>query len=172
MMDEKKFWQVIDLLDWEQDSDEGVAAPAVTALSLLPDEDIFRFDDLLAAKLYALDGERFAKATGEAAYSGAAGGKTYFSVDDFLYARCCVVANGRAFYETVLGDPDKMPKDCTFESLLYLHQEAWEIKHGDQEAYPHFHEVWYETFSNAEGWPGITPLKDRLLGSYETAHQL
>ncbi len=166
MMDEDKFWQVIDSLDWEQDSDEGIVAPVVTALSLLPDEDIFRFDDLLAEKLYALDGERFATAMSEGSDDD------YFSVDIFLYGRCCVVANGRASYETVLGDPDKMPKDCTFESLLYLHQEAWEMKHGEQKAYPHFHEVWYETFSNPEGWPGIIPLKDRLLGSYETARQL
>jgi hypothetical protein len=167
MMNEDKFWQIIDLLDWERDADEGIVAPAVEALSLLSDEDIFRFDDLLAEKLYALDGERFAKKRS----SETAGGKAYFSVDDFLYSRCCVVAKGQDFYQTVLKNPNKMPKDCTFESLLYLHEEAWEMKHGEQEAYPHFREVWYETFSNPTGWPGITPLKDKILGAHEAARQ-
>jgi len=167
MMNEKAFWQIIDSLNWQKDKDDDIVAPVVTALSHLPDEDIFQFDDLLAEKLYALDGERFARHIGEGSYTDSEDDGGYFSVDNFLYARCCVVASGQEFYEAVLHNPVEMPKDATFESLLYLPQEAWTMKHGEDSQYPHFHEVWYETFSNPEGWPGITPLKNRILGTNE-----
>jgi len=157
-MDERKFWRIMGLLDWEKADSDSVLEPAVRALSQLPDEDIFRFDDLLAEKLYALDGERFAPP-----------GEDYFSVDGFLYARCAVVASGQDFYEAVLQDPAKMDQDEWFEPLLSLPHDAWHLKHGEQTEYPHFHEVWYETFSNPEGWPGIIPLKDRVLGYHEEA---
>jgi len=71
-------------------------------------------------------------------------------VDLFLYARCCVVANGRAFYEHVLAHPEDMPKDLTFEALLNLASHAFERKTGfEMEYVPAYN---YETFANTEGW--------------------
>jgi hypothetical protein len=54
-----------------------------------------------------------------------------------------------------------MPKEFTFETLLYLPAKAWERKTGSAR-YDYYPAVWAETFSNPEGWPGVTPLKERL----------
>ncbi|MCB9291541.1 MAG: DUF4240 domain-containing protein [Lewinellaceae bacterium] len=62
---------------------------------------ILEFADLLSEKLYALDSKTYAKHIGEDGWSPG----RYFSVDNFLYARCCVVANGKELYEKVLHDP-------------------------------------------------------------------
>ena len=51
---------------------------------------------------------------------------SYFSVDEFLYSRCVVVANGKDYYYEVLNNPTKMPKDLEFESLLYIACDAYE----------------------------------------------
>ena len=110
--------------------------------------DIHRFQDILAEKLYELDTQAFAEQIGEGRY----GGPNHFSVDIFLYTRTCVVANGRDFYQEVLRDPTKMPREYTFEALLYLAPTAFEQKTG--EAWDYIPRVCYETFSNREGWDG------------------
>ena len=156
-MEEAFFWAIVDLLDWRTRDESTVVAPAIEALSGFPETDIFRFHDILNEKLHLLDGQRFAEQLGSNCYAPGKG----FSVDGFLYARCCVVANGRAFFESVLLNPANMPKEFTFESLLYLPAMAWRLKTGLSE-YPYYPEVWAETFSNSEGWPGITPVKERL----------
>ena len=156
-MNESLFWEIIGKLDWKKDADEAILAPAVAILSRQSEQAIRQFSEILARKLYALDGERLAK---EDAWSDDP--EAHFSVDDFLYARCCVVANGRDFYENVRREPSKMPKGFTFESLLSLPREAWKMKTG-QDDYFQFTEVWVETFSNPDGWPGITPLRNRIL---------
>lgn len=51
-----------------------------------------------------------------------------FSVDYFLYVRCCVVANGKEYFEMVVSNPEQMPKDIDFEPLLYLAMEAYNKK--------------------------------------------
>jgi Protein of unknown function (DUF4240) len=157
-MDEDQFWAIIAMLDWDKRNRQEVLAPAVEALSTFPQADIHAFHELLAEKLHALDGRRFAEQLGSNRYAGAEG---HFSVDDFLYARCAVVANGRAFFEAVLRQPERIPKEFTFEQLLYLPERAWQVKTG-RDDYGFFPKTWVETFSNAEGWPGITPLKDRI----------
>jgi hypothetical protein len=159
-MDEDGFWAVIDLFNWKKTDRQDVIAPAVEALSRLDATAIYAFHDILHEKLYALDGRRFAEQLGSNRF--APGENKYFSVDDFLYARCAVVANGRIFFETVLHNPKRMPKEYTFETILYLPELAWKMKTG-RDDYNHSPDVWCETFSNSEGWPGITPLKDRLL---------
>lgn len=160
VMDEAQFWAIIDLFDWRTRNSEAILSPAVKALSRLSDADIKAFHNILNIKLFALDGQRFAEHLGTNRY--VQDESKHFSVDGFLYARCCVVANGKAFYEKVLNDPTKMPKEYTFESLLYLPAMAWKMKTG-RDDYDYFPEVWSETFSNSEGWPGIVPIKDRLL---------
>ena len=159
-MNEDKFWQIIDLLDWKTLDSDAILAPAVEALSHFSEENIHAFHDILNKKLYALDGRRFAEQVGSNRYAPEE--NKYFSADSFLYARCCVVGNGQVFYKKVLQNPAKMPKEYTFESLLYLPRKAWQLK-TKQDNYNYFPETWNETFSNPDGWTGIMTLKDRII---------
>ena len=158
-MNAAQFWAIIAQFDWRTLDSDAILAPAAKALSRFSKESIYRFHDILNEKLYALDGNRFAEQLGSNKYE--ADNNKHFSVDSFLYARCCVVANGQFFYETVFKNPTKMPKEYTFESLLYLPRKAWFLK-TKRDNYDYFPEIWSETFSNSDGWEGITPLKERL----------
>ena len=114
---------------------------------MAPIRHIYEFEDLLSEKLYNLDGLEFARNTGASAYQS---DDAFFSVDGFLYDRCCVVANGKDFYEQVLKDPEKMPKDKSFGALLRIASLAYKHKTGKELEYvPAFN---YETYSNKEGW--------------------
>jgi hypothetical protein len=156
-LDEEEFWYIIGLLDWNRGKNNAaILAPAVEYLSRRGVASIFRFDDILAEKLFQLDMQRFAEALGEHAYRDG----EPFSVDNFLYARCCVVANGRSFFEKVLQDPTAMPKSFTFEPLLYLARNAYRLK-TELNDYDHLPAISYETFSNPAGWPET--LTDKLL---------
>jgi hypothetical protein len=157
-MDETQFWAIIALIDWDKSERDDILRPAVEALSHFSKADICAFYDLLNQKLYDLDGQRFAEQLGSNRYAP----DNHFSVDDFLYTRCGVVANGRAFFEEVLQRPERIPKEFTFEPLLSLPDEAWQLKTGRDDL-DYFPEVWYETFSNPDGWPGIKTIKERLL---------
>ena len=95
-MNETHFWSIIALFDWKTRDSEAILAPAIKALSAYSLKDIRIFHDILNEKLYALDGRRFAEQLGSNRYTS--DGSNYFSVDSFLYARCCVVANGKTFY--------------------------------------------------------------------------
>jgi hypothetical protein len=153
-LDETTFWDLIAKLDWDQEGDdEKVVEPVVTALAGLPDSAIAGFQNNLASKLYALDGRAWARESGSGIWWGE---PDKLSVDGFLYARLAVVANGRAFYESVLGDPTSMPKDGEFESLLYVASKAYERKTGlDDDGGLDMTDVSFETFSNEDGWaPG------------------
>jgi hypothetical protein len=101
-----------------------------------------RFWELIAS----FDTKAHASNIGEYAYTAGSG----FSVDWFLYARCCVVANGRDSFKAVLADPRAMPKDMEFESLLYVATTAHERKTGRPLNYEP--SVSFETFSNEKGW--------------------
>jgi len=158
-MDEAQFWAIIDLLDWRTLKADSIMAPAIEALSHFSTENIHAFHEIMNEKLFSLDGHRFAEQLGSNHYPPTEG--KHFSADGFLYARCCVVANGEIFYESVLADPSKMPKEYGFESLLYLPNKAWQLKTG-RDNYDYFPKTWSETFSNPTGWPGIISIKDRL----------
>jgi hypothetical protein len=151
-MDEATFWSLIDRFDWSKDEDDDIIDPAVVALALLPDSQIADFQQILARKLYALDGRAWAKASGDQVWWGE---PDRLSVDAFLYARCLVVANGRDFYESVLADPSLMPQDADFEALLTLAADAYDRKTGLEWDDLDDTEVSYETFSNEAGWPPI-----------------
>ncbi len=146
-MTEERFWELVGLLNWKKlGDDDAVVRPLVKALAKLPVEEIFAFDNHLAAKLHALDTEAHARhllqwEPGE-----------YLSVDYFLYTRCAVVANGREKFEAVLEDPTEFPPEVEFEAILSVAQEAYEQKTGEEE-YPHEPTPSYETFSNSRGWP-------------------
>lgn len=94
-MDEAAFWSIIDQFDWDNTGDDGaVLRPALNALSSMSPEDIAAFEQILAAKLYALDTREHARWR----YRGQSdpdNGADYISSDDFLYSRCVIVANGR-----------------------------------------------------------------------------
>ncbi len=145
---EDGFWKIVGLFDWSKAGDDrAVVEPAVQALTQMPVSAIYRFDDILSEKLYMLDGERFARQIGEDAWKGEG---SFFSVDNFLYARCCVMANGRKAFDTVLADPAAMPKDLTFEGLLFIAPEAYRRKTGKNLRYLPLFNI--ETFSNQEAW--------------------
>lgn len=149
-MDDDTFWRIIGLLDWDETGDDdAVIEPAVDALAKMPLEAIAGFEETLARKLHALDTRAHAREIGDDAYTD---GDEYFSVDTFLYARCCVVANGREVYEEVLANPAGFPKDMEFEALLNLAGMAQEQKTGEDLALFDT-SVSYETFSNEAGWP-------------------
>jgi hypothetical protein len=153
-MDDADFWDLIARLDWaKQGDDEAVVEPLVKAIAASPDNAIAGFQDLLAAKLFALDGRAWARESGSTIWWGE---PDSLSEDGFLYARCAVVANGRAFYDLVLTDPKQMPKDREFESLLYVASTAYERKTGlDASSELPESAVSFETFSNESGWPPI-----------------
>ncbi len=148
---EDRFWELIDSLDWTKvGNDENVVAPLVKVLSELKIEDIQAFQEILAEKLFLLDGQAYAESIGEFSYSSK---NSFFSVDNFLYVRCCVVANGKQFYEEVLSNPKKMPKNIDFEPLLYVCQEACEKKNISSELFPTLFDI--ETFSNINAWKSL-----------------
>jgi hypothetical protein len=145
---EKAFWDIIACFEWsDSEDDAAVIEPAVHVLAEKPFRHIYEFQDILSEKLHALDTRYHAAQTGENAFLDE---NSDFSADEFLYARCCVVANGAEFYEKVLKQPTFMPKDLTFESLLTLAHQAYFRKTGKQFRYVPAYNI--ETFSNKKGW--------------------
>ena len=148
-MDDDVFWDIISSFNWKKTGDDdAVMKPALKRLVSMTEDDIKEFAEILAAKLYELDGLTYASNIGTYSY-GKEGG--YFSVDYFLYVRCCVVANGKAFFQKVLKQPTKMPEDLDFESLLYLAPEALNKK-LKTEGECIDTKLSFETFSNVEKW--------------------
>ena len=147
ILTEQGFWDIISLFDWtdEEDNDR-VLEPAVNALAASPISHIYLFADMLADKLFSLDGKVYAENIGDDAYSP----DVYFSVDNFLYARCCVIANGQEMYKKVLKDPTLMPKNLTFESLLSLASKAYLKKTGKRFEYLAATPI--ETYFNKKAW--------------------
>ena len=149
-MNETTFWDIIECFDWDKTGDDdAVLEPACAALALRDEESIFKFDDILANKLHSLDTREHCRAC----YAGELdpdNGDDYISADDFLYARCAVVANGRDFYAAVLADPGKFPQQVEFEALLSLPDAAYERKTG--KSYEHVSPISYESFENSAGW--------------------
>lgn len=143
------FWDIIEQLDWSKEGDDAaVVEPVIELLQKRPLAHIYRFEDVLAEKLWHLDTEKHAKVFLENPEEG------NLSVDDFLYTRCAVVANGRDFYQEVLDTPSKMPDDLGFEPLLYVAMDAYKRKTGKE--FMVVSAFNYETYSNKEGWKNKT----------------
>lgn len=142
LLSENQFWQILALLDWQQEKYSAILAPAIEALSKMPVANIYLFKDKLSEKLYLLDTK---------AHTSVYKSKDpdhFLSADDFLYTRCAVVAEGQSYYENVLKNPDAMPFDMAFEPLLSLADDAYAMKTGKKFNYfPTFN---YETGSNKE----------------------
>ena len=143
---EADFWDSISLLDWTDDENNArVVEPLVDALAKRSIAQIYQFQDRLSEKLWQLDTARHAKPLRDS------DPEQFLSSDEFLYARCCVVANGREFFEKILNDPTAFPTELTFESLLYVASAAFERKTGKKFiAAPAFN---FETGSNKAAWP-------------------
>jgi uncharacterized protein (DUF433 family) len=141
------FWQIISLFDWTDAEDNNrVLEQAINTLATSNVHDIYSFSDILADKLFSLDARVYAENIGDDAYFP----NKYFSVDNFLYARCCVIANGEKAYHNVLKSPNLMPKNLTFESLLSLASKAYFKKTGKRFDYVATTPI--ETYSNNAGW--------------------
>lgn len=145
-MHDLDFFSMTGCLDWsQQGNDNLVLEPLVQYLAKWPDEVIFTFEDKMAELLYQLDRQEIALRAYRAG--------SYFSDDDFLYARCVALVNGRAYYQKILDGRKKLNKDMEFEAVLYAPAKAWARKHKkDISEYPHFPGVSYETGSNQEYW--------------------
>lgn len=145
VMSEAAFWSLIALLDWsdEEDNDQ-VIEQLVAALAEMPVVKIYQFHDILSEKLWSLDTQAYANAMMREDQDA------YFSDDEFLYARCAVVANGQAYFQKVLNEPAQFPIDLTFEDLLYTAGNAYERKTGKKfRSVPAYN---FETGSNKQGW--------------------
>ena len=140
ILSDTQFWHIISLLDWSKTgNNEAVIAPVVAYLVQLPVSFIYQFEDKLSEKLYALDTRQHAQNFEEP-----------FSVDDFLYSRCAVVANGLETYNKILNNPELMPTDVDFEPLLFIASDVYTLKTGkDFEYVPEFS---IETYSNKAAW--------------------
>jgi hypothetical protein len=151
-MNDDGFWEIIAKFDWKKTGDDdAVLRPAVVDLARRPIDDIFAFEEILAAKLHALDAREICRGV----YRGQIDpddGDQYVSADDFLYARCVVVANGKEFYDAVLADPSQSPQDMEFEALLGLAGMAYEHKTGQEYDRNRSTRVSWESFSNKAGW--------------------
>lgn len=138
------FWRVIDKIDWSKKGSENKISPAIKLLAKMPVSSIYLFADKLSAKLYHLDTRAHANAY------AAKDPEQFISADDFLYARCAVIAEGKEYFEKVLNDPTQMPDEIVFEPLLSLADDAFEMKMGIPFNYiPAYN---YETQSNKAGW--------------------
>jgi hypothetical protein len=144
LFSEEDFWSIIEEIDWSKKGSENKLKPAVKMLAKMPVSSIYIFADKLSTKLYHLDTRAHANAY------AAKDPEHFISADDFLYARCAVVAEGKEYYEKVLNDPSQMPDEIVFEHLLYLADDAFELKMGVPFNYMPTHS--YETQSNKAGW--------------------
>jgi uncharacterized protein DUF4240 len=147
-MTDSEFWNLIARVD-RQALDRGDEADAVlpvqAALSGKTEAELVEFQEALAQKLYAIDGEAYAQNAGESGSSD----------DAFLYARLYVVARGREYYEAVRSHPGRMPKSIRewCEPLLYVHKYAWEALTGRSVSqWPYSPTVSYESGSNPDLW--------------------
>ena len=148
-MDEDVFWLLIAQFNWKKSGDDdAVMRPAFKRLLKMEESDIKEFAEILAKKLYDIDGKVYAENMGEEYREG------NFSSDWFLYVRCCAVANGKEYYYNVLNNPKEMPKDLEFEAILYLAEEVYNKKRKTEDEYLKT-KYSYESFSNEEAWKGF-----------------
>lgn len=144
LFSDEQFWQVIQAFDWSKGDADEIIAPAVAQLAAMPVVNIYLFADKLSEKLFHLD----TRVHGDAYLANE--GDDYLSVDDFLYIRCAVVAEGKEFYEQILVNPTEFPDEISFEPLLSLAKKAYAKKTGRKlEYYP---VISYETYSNKAAW--------------------
>lgn len=117
------FWKIIDSFDWSKKTGSDVLALGVEKLAEQETVFIYLFADALHEKLAQLNTKVHAKAFAEKQ-------KGKFSADDFLYARCGVIAEGQDCFKKILKTPSEIPTDIIFEALLNLPSKAYNLKTG------------------------------------------
>lgn len=142
MLEESKFWTLINLIDWKQKENEKTLQRLIKALVASNKAVIYQFSERLVFYLHQLDGPAFTKAL-ETDELG-------FSADTFLYARCLAVAKGEKIYKKVLAKPEKMPVGVDFEALLYVAETAYQQKTG--KPYQYVPIINYESYFNQKLW--------------------
>lgn len=122
----------MELCDWDYEGDDDrVLAPVIESLKEKDDDMIFKFHDLMSELLYKLDTKKLVYQCEKA--------EPYMSDDSFLYSRCVALINGPEYYIEAKSGKKEEIWDMEFESLLYVPQKAWALKHGkDVNEYPHF----------------------------------
>lgn len=159
ILNEEYFWDLIDLIDWNQETDSKILSPLLDRMVSLSSENIFQFKEMLSEKLFRLDTKEHARFIGDYSYKEKA---SSFSPDIFLFTRALVVAKGKDFYTKVLLNPKLMPKNSDFEAILYLPSDAYKIKTGKEMNYvPKYIP---ETFSNSKGWEEDFDLNKMIFG--------
>ena len=147
-MTDYEFWKIIAKIDMpalDRGDKRAAVQPLQAALSGKKEAELVEFQEALAQKLYAIDGESYAENAGDSGRSD----------DAFLYARLYVVARGREHYEAVRSQPERMPKSIeqSCEPLLYVHKYAWSTLTGKPvSAWPFSPSVSYESGNNPELW--------------------
>ncbi len=142
----RPFWKIMELCDWDNEGDDDkVLKPVIEHLASKGDKTIFEFDDMMTELLYSLDTKKLADECKKA--------EPYMCDDSFLYSRCVALINGPDYYERVKNGIEVSLWKMEFESLLYVPQRAWALKHNAAEDdYPHIPPLSYETGSNTDGW--------------------
>lgn len=151
ILSQEKFWDIIDMLNWDEEgNDDAVIAPAVQYLSECSEAEICAFQEILAERLWQLDGEKYARQIGRDAFKG---DFKQFSKDWFLAVRGCAVANGQLFFQDAYGDPTNMPKDLGFNALTSVAARAFRKKTGNNFEYKSKHST--DSCSNLKAWPSL-----------------
>ncbi|MBK6949920.1 MAG: DUF4240 domain-containing protein [Haliscomenobacter sp.] len=143
MFSDADFWQVIELFDWSKEDSDDIMAPAINKLAGMPVVNIYLFADKLSEKLHQLD----TRLHGEAYLKMRAA--TICRLMTFS-VRCAVVAEGKAYFDNVLQNPSEFPADLSFEPILNLPDQAYELKTG--RTFDYAPTVSYETYSNKKAW--------------------
>jgi hypothetical protein len=144
LLSEAQFWNIIDALDWEQRNTMNQLKPAIQLLSTMSLINIYLFADKLSEKLHSLD----TRVHGDAYLAHQS--DDYLSVDDFLYNRCAIVAEGKDYFEKVLKNASLFPTDLSYEPLLSIAPQAYFQKTGRTFQYQPLYNI--ETYSNTQGW--------------------
>ena len=145
-MNEKEFWKILDKLDWNNEGDDDlVLKPVIKYRSKLKDEEIFAFHEIMSKLLFNIDGKAWAKDI----YKDFSN----YSDDDFLYTRCVAIVNGEKYYNSIKNRKKKLNQDLEFESILYVPEEACNLKHKDDlNEYEYIPKYNYESRSNIDLW--------------------
>jgi hypothetical protein len=148
------FWALIATLDGE--ATDASCQRLAEELSRRSVPDIIGFAERHAEALYRLDQEKFGTLP-VANLTTRDGSPFPQSADVFLYARCAVVAAGRAVWERVFFDVDMFvpytSSEYDGEWLLYVPDKAYELATGEE--WNRSTRYCYESYSNQDGWPHL-----------------
>ncbi len=143
-----EFWELIDLLDLRLGADKsGALSALIDELAQREVEEIKGFHDILAEQLYMLDSEEL----WDVFQSNSESGLAADSEEDFLAARCGVVAGGREVTREVYFFPENLCAVGGVAALVNVAALAYEKKCGEPFLFQPMKDI--AMGSNPEGWP-------------------